>query len=313
MSFSLLRTVRFYLRPLRRFYEYARGHTALALTRYRFSRPPFSSAANLDRPLIVSLTSYPPRYPTLLPTLQCLLTQRLRPDRVVLWIAHADMASLPAEVLALTSRGLDIRQTDDLGAYKKLIPALEAFPDAIIVTSDDDTYYPPDWLQRLVAAWDGDSQQIVCHVGHRMRLDAAGAPLPYMQWEWYIKGPARGSDMFPVGVGGVLYPPGCLPVPDVFDHDKFMSLAPGADDLWFYWMGRKRGVVSKQSGYNRSHINWPSSQHVALALDNTGYVDGQGTYDRKIAKMFEAFGLSLVAKLPVYLQTSWLACLPVVA
>ncbi len=77
--------------------------------------------------LIVSLTSYPPRFRTLDLTLRCLLTQTVRPDRVILWIAEADMAKLPPAVVALVEYGLDIRACKDTRSYKKIIPALAAF------------------------------------------------------------------------------------------------------------------------------------------------------------------------------------------
>src|SRR5579864_6248399 len=90
--------------------------------------------------LVVSLTSYPPRFPTVALTLRCLLTQSIKPDHVILWIAHADEARLPPEVLALRALGLEIRSTEDLRSFKKIVPALRDFPDAFIVTADDDVY-----------------------------------------------------------------------------------------------------------------------------------------------------------------------------
>ena len=44
-------------------------------------------------------------------------------------------------ITRLRRHGLDIRTTEDIGPYKKIIPALLAFPEAIIVTADDDIFY----------------------------------------------------------------------------------------------------------------------------------------------------------------------------
>jgi len=46
---------------------------------------------------------------------------------------------LPADVLELAPFGLDIRPTEDIGPFTKIVPALKAFPDAFIATADDDT------------------------------------------------------------------------------------------------------------------------------------------------------------------------------
>ena len=53
---------------------------------------------NLPRELIVSLTSYPRRYPTLDFTLRSLLDQVERPDRVILWLTDAEISCLPDAV-----------------------------------------------------------------------------------------------------------------------------------------------------------------------------------------------------------------------
>ena len=72
----------------------------------------------LDREVVVSLTSFPPRFSTLHLTLRTLLNQSVSPDRIVLWIAHQDMALLPRKVLALQTQGIEIRPCDDLRSFK---------------------------------------------------------------------------------------------------------------------------------------------------------------------------------------------------
>src|SRR5690554_4678603 len=67
----------------------------------------------LPERVVVTLTSYPARYATLALTLKSLLTQSVRPDNVILWIAHDDAHSLPSSVTALRNDGLQIRYCDD--------------------------------------------------------------------------------------------------------------------------------------------------------------------------------------------------------
>ena len=113
--------------------------------------PPASRIPHqLTGELIISFTSYPARFDTLPLTIASLMRQTMQCDRLILWLSAGDASSVPAEVEAFTSQGLEIRICDDLKSYKKLIPALETFPDAYIVTADDDLYFPPEWLEILV-------------------------------------------------------------------------------------------------------------------------------------------------------------------
>ncbi len=49
-------------------------------------------------------------------------------------------------------KGLTIDWCEDIKSYKKLIPTLKKYPDAIIVTADDDLIYDNKWLEQLYNA-----------------------------------------------------------------------------------------------------------------------------------------------------------------
>ena len=91
---------------------------------------------SLPGELVITLASYPPRFPTLHRTIASLLVQRMRPDRVILWVPEAALDAVPARVMSLRSRGLEIRGTGDIGSYAKLVPALSACPSAFLVNVD---------------------------------------------------------------------------------------------------------------------------------------------------------------------------------
>jgi hypothetical protein len=235
--------------------------------------------------LVVSLTSYPPRFPTLHLTLQSLLLQNYVDRRVVLWIARQDVAQLPPAVRALTAHGLDIRTCDDTRSYKKLLPALQAYPDATIVTADDDLYYWPEWLQQLVDAAAAAPGDIVAHRIHRIRHSAAGLPLPYRQWEVESQNNETSGLNFPTGNGGILYPPGILS-PLVQDREAYTSLCPSADDIWFYWMGRLNGARYRRVDSCHTLHDWQGSQALSLSKDNVG----TDRNDQQIAAMIGRYG-----------------------
>ena len=60
---------------------------------------------------------------------------------------------MPKELKELMKRGLEIRFCKDIGPHGKLIYALKEFPDAIVVTADDDMIYPKDWLEKLFESY----------------------------------------------------------------------------------------------------------------------------------------------------------------
>ncbi|WP_416861963.1 hypothetical protein, partial [Helicobacter ganmani] len=108
--------------------------------------------------LIASLTSYPLRIPTLHYTLYSLLTQTLKPHKLILWLSKEEFPNkeqdLPSSVLDFTNHGLEIKWCEkNIKSYKKLIPTLQDYLNAIIVTCDDDVIYPKNWLSKLYNAY----------------------------------------------------------------------------------------------------------------------------------------------------------------
>lgn len=248
------------------------------------ARPAGGRPHGLGAPLILSLTSYPARFGTLLPTLRALTRQSVRPDRVILWLDPGDAAALPAEARALD--GLEVRTCPQWRSYKKLVPTLLEAPDAFIVTADDDVYYPADWLDGLVRAAAGGAR-VACHRAHRVVM-AGDRPTGYEDWDHNIGAPEAGPLVLPTGVSGVLYAPKVFH-PDVTRVELFQRLAPGADDLWFYWMHRLKGSRPMKIGGRARILEWNGSQSVSLRSANRPAA-GQGGNDRAIAALLDRYG-----------------------
>jgi hypothetical protein len=239
--------------------------------------------------LIVSLTSYPARFATLDLTLRTLLSQEMKPDAVVLWLARGDQVQLPQCVLRLQTHGLVIRESEDTRSFLKIIPALSAYPNAFIVTADDDVQYHKGWLRRLVEECRGRNE-ILCHIAHRVVLTMDGHIAPYREWPKLVVGKtgATGLGVFPLGHGGVLYPPNSLS-PDVMNAAEFMRLCPYGDDIWLYWMACRAGTPRRVIKSFDPPKEWPGTQGPGLGLWLNQNKDG-GT-DRQIAAMIEACGM----------------------
>jgi hypothetical protein len=224
-------------------------------------------------------------------TLKSLLSQSFVADRIVLWIAHADMALLPPAVTDLQRSGLEIISCDDTRSYKKMIPLLQQGNQTAIVTADDDVFYWRDWLQQLVQARVPGKLEVVCHRMHRMKLDASGLPVPYNQWEFETNDTSSSRLNFPTGIGGVLYPANVF-TPEVLNVDAFTTLCPRGDDIWFWWMAGANGATFKRVPQQHPVHCWDGTQEVALWKDNL-----VGKFnDDQIQAMIDAYGFDMERK-----------------
>ena len=251
----------------------------------------------LPGPLIVSLTSHALRFASLHRTLACLLGQTVTPDRIVLWLGPGAAARLPRRVRSLVSRGLEIREAEDLGPHTKLLPALVAFPDAFVVNADDDVYYPLDWLEGLAGAHDEAAPAVLCYRAQRLEFAPGGAIAPFTQWQHDVQDAAArrpSVDLLPTGVGGTLYPPASLH-PDVLDTGLLKHICPINDDFWFWWQARRAGTRHRKVGGRFFYLDWPGSQGVALHPLNLA-----GGYDDQVRALVAHYGLpSGLAEAPV--------------
>lgn len=234
--------------------------------------------------LIISLTSYPTRFSTLPLTLKCLLNQSILPDYVILWIAYQDKDQLTPEILKLQKKGLTIAFCEDLRSYKKIIPALQKYPDSFIVTADDDMYYASTWLEEMIGCYKENSENVICHRVHRICLGKDDLPLPYLQWQHKSQITDASPLNFQTGCGGVLYPPKTFHS-DVMDINAFKKLCPDADDVWLYWMMRLNGKMARKTNYRFNDYCWNGSQQDALCHSNRS-----GGNDSKINAMINFYG-----------------------
>lgn len=216
--------------------------------------------------IIVSLTSYPKRINTVFKTIQTMIAQTVQPDEIVLWLAKSQFPNLeddlPEELTRMVSNKVKIKWTQDIKSYKKLIPALIAYPDDIIITIDDDLLFDEHIIERLLKGYRKYPHCIQCHrvttVNYRdvnnisITPDALKAyPVPT-----YLHKLSGGA--------GCLYPPHSLH-PDVLRKDLFMLLAPTSDDIWFWLMGVLNGYKVNLVKNNIAKLKYiPGTQDEAL-------------------------------------------------
>lgn len=208
--------------------------------------------------VIVSLTSFPAAIHYAAGAVRSILKGSVLPDKVVLYLTFAQFGEegIPQDVLALAKEDARFEVRDygtDIRSYRKLIPALHDFPEAIIVTIDDDTDYHPHMLRDLLRLHEQYPDNVLAH---RAKLMKPGKP--YRKWRkyrWYhflCKRIHADYRNIQTGVGGVLYPPHSLKA-EMMDTELFTRLAPTTDDIWFWAAGVANGrkVIPVPFGYNK--------------------------------------------------------------
>lgn len=197
---------------------------------------------------IITLTSFGRRLLHTAPSaIKSLLDQTERPDRIVLWLSFDTKVPIP--LAELEQEGLEIKFYEDFKSYNKLIPALIHYPNDILITVDDDVYYPSDWFIKTKLSYLKNPSNI--HVNRAHEIIVKNETLQsYKDWSFCVTTVEKEQSIFPTGVGGILYPPNSLH-PDVLNSSIFSSLAPKGDDIWFWAMARlyKTKYTIVESGY----------------------------------------------------------------
>lgn len=194
--------------------------------------------------LIVSITTYGARAMTTYLSIESIMHQTLKPNKIILFLDQNEFTekNLPLSIKRLQTRGLEIIYTEDTKSYKKLIPALKEYSEDIIITIDDDVIYPPDIIERLYRQHINYPKDVICCHAHVISFDNEGNTIPYLNWPDVPSGTGgRSRSFLPVGIGGILYPPHCLSQ-EVFNQEMISRLSPTADDLWFKIMAILNGV-----------------------------------------------------------------------
>ena len=148
----------------------------------------------------------------------------------------------------MVNHGVEVRFCKDVRSYTKLLPALQAFPDDIIITVDDDIIYNANIIESLYKAHLDNPTKICAQKARYPSVDSEGNVRPYDNWH---TPPSTYYWLMPLGVYGVLYPPHCLH-PDVCKEKLFRELCPLADDIWFWIMALRHGTGHIEINPNRS-------------------------------------------------------------
>lgn len=191
----------------------------------------------------ISLTSMSSRMSTLSQTLQSLLDQSYENLRINLYLSREPylldegVTELPQDILDLQAAAgtrLNIQFCPNWGPYRKLLPYLRSNwgKSKLVVTVDDDTIYPQNWLQGMVDAYDV-YRCVIGYRGHRINV-RDGRIAPYRSWMRNRIEENPSLMILPTGKDGILYNTAFFPI-NVLNISDALRIAPTVDDLWFRW------------------------------------------------------------------------------
>lgn len=225
--------------------------------------------------IIVSLTSFPKRLPTLWITIDSLFRQETLPDKIILYLTQEEMPGgldeVPGEISRLAEYGLEIVfAPHNLFAHNKYFYALQRFPEARVITVDDDSYYRKDTVGRLVALSEKYPGAVCANIASMID------PLDFYNYSaWKKTSSAHAPDKLLVALGfaGVLYPPAVFKR-QLFDRELFMQICPKADDLWLKANELDMGINVACGDFFPKPVTIKGSQKISLRKFNKGTENG---------------------------------------
>jgi hypothetical protein len=242
--------------------------------------------------LIVSFTTYDKRIHDVHLVIESIAGQTVKPNRFILWLDENEftLETIPLILHQQIDRGLEIRFCPNYRSYKKLIPTLQHFPDANVITIDDDLLYPHDMIEILCKEHKQYPKCIIGNRAHKITFESDGKVSPYRKWEHETLDSNASHRIIAIGVGGVFYPARTLNN-ECLNIEHFTKFSPHADDVWFKAMSLLNNIKCKKVNDDRVFFErfllLENSQDIALCNSNL-LEDGN---DPQIKSVFEYYNL----------------------
>lgn len=225
------------------FYRAVEMLKEVALVLYlRIPYPTLLYSRKRSVPLVVSMTSYPARIEQVWIAIETLRRQTVRPEKIVLVLNTVEFPGkkIPQQVRRLSKKAVEVMWVSQNGfSYDKLLPVIEAFPQATIVTVDDDKYFPRHMLEALHESSLRYPGSIIGARGWVIKPRLSDNTYHYGEgWSRAVREQV-GHNLLTPGGNGCLYPPGSLH-PAGMNAEDALRECPTADDIWFWAASRKQ-------------------------------------------------------------------------
>ena len=245
----------------------------------------------------VSLTSHGKRVENFAPfAIYSIFHQTVLPNRIMLNINQDkwNEDNLPDLIKKLQIAGLEVNFCEDVGPHTKLLPAIQKYPEDVVITVDDDIYYDKELVEELVNTRkvSGKMNVVVCRTAKEISF-RDGKMLPYSHWP--EANPYSKACLSPYGWSGMLYSPHCF-TDEVFNKSVYLTLCPKADDIWFTIMeliGNVPIVMVKNTHWTGNGDVNHTNEYVAKNSDALHFQNAEnGGNDVQLAKLIEYYDLN---------------------
>lgn len=203
--------------------------------------------------VIVSMTTIPQRMKRLSDNLPSLINQSYKFDKLVINIDDnlTEEEYKWYDALKKQDQRIEINKAEaKWRSCNKLLPTLKKYPEDIIITLDDDVYYPKHSIRYLVEEYLRHPECIIAHEVNPIRftddyvtyINIVNPKLMQIEWGKYLSNCA-------------LFPPHVFDGTDLYDYDKMMKCTNGThDELWFWIQSTINGVQCIGLNYVYSFI-----------------------------------------------------------
>jgi len=237
---------------------------------YRLTSQKYTLEKAASTSIVVCMTSHPGRIKHAWLSLESLFRQTDRDFRLVLVLADSQFPrrKLPNSIRRLTRKGLEILWVQRDGrSFDHLWPAYRKFPEAAVISVDDDKFFSASLVEKLRTASVKYPSTIIGWRGWQMRLSDGSLAFGH-GWERATEQTPSNQLFMPPG-NGSFYPPGSLPA-GTGDYLVREQICPDADDVWYWAMARLGGRKSVCLGEANHRAVWQQKGTVSLASAQPG-------------------------------------------
>lgn len=248
----------------------------------------------MEPKVIVSLTTFPEAAKYSVKAIESILSGSKLPDKIVLYLTLDQFKDIkiPKELLKL-EKVYDIFEirdySKDIRSYRKLIPALQDFPEAVIVTIDDDVYYDRNMLRDLINMHRQYPDAIIANRAKVISPSKRYQSWKKLRWYHFINNKIKISPLIiQTGVGGVLYPPHSLK-PNMLDEKLFTEIAPTTDDIWFWAAAISNGRNIIPYPYGKHNKPKAVGKPKEISLKTVNFKSGSDRNDKAFQAILKHF------------------------
>lgn len=237
----------------------------------------------MNEKLILSMTTWPPRFTSAKVAMQHIIRQRKKAklqDRVhcVLVLSEEEACDVRYRreacelILQMEKMGVEvIYDRGNIRSHKKIIPVLEKYPDATVLVVDDDNIQQDGWLQVFIQDHDAHPGEVIYGQSNR-RISVKDGKVCEDTDHFFMLSHPYGQlteNVVPAsGAAGTLYPSGTFKDPRFFDRELFMELCPSSDETWQYVFAKLAGKKFRCLSSHNFPITAGADQSVALYREN---------------------------------------------